>query len=210
MIKAILFDVDGTLLDTTEYIYQAFEHSLAFHGLDKMTRSEMSHSIGKPLEDCYRDYSLLQGVDHLMDSHKEFQLKNPTLSFPFENSLSTLMALKSNNILIAAITTRAKVSALQTLKSAKLFGLLDFFVAREDVKNLKPDPEPLYKALDFLGLDADEAIMVGDSPDDVLAGKNAGTKTVGVTYGFHGDRIIDCDPNFVIDDIGEIIQVVSS
>jgi len=117
------------------------------------------------------------------------------------------MALKSNNILIAAITTRAKVSALQTLKSSKLYELLDFFVAREDVKNVKPDPESLYKALDFLGLDADEAIMVGDSPYDVLAGKNAGTKTVGVTYGFHGDRIIECDPDFVIDDIEGILTL---
>jgi pyrophosphatase PpaX len=87
---------------------------------------------------------------------------------------------------------------------------MDYVVAFEDVVNVKPHPEPVYKALKFLGVGPENTVMAGDSDADILAGKNAGTSTVGVTYGFHGMRIVESGPDFLIDSINEIVPIVLS
>ena len=81
-LKAVLFDVDGTLLDTHEYIYQAFEHSLNKHH-KLLTRKEIKKIMGKPLEECYKILTELDDVTELADSHREFQTVNYHLSKPF-------------------------------------------------------------------------------------------------------------------------------
>jgi len=204
MINTVLFDVDGTLLDTTEYIYQAFEHSLQKHH-KPLTREHIGTIMGKPLEECYQILTTKNDVSHLAQSHNDFQKENPHLSFPFIHTLTVLHTLKEKKYNIAAVTTRRKNTAIDTLKKANILPFLDYVVTIDDVDNPKPHPEPILKALDFLGVLPTEAIMVGDSPADVQAGKNAGTKTIGVTYGFHGEKIRDENPDFVIDDISNLM-----
>lgn len=209
-IQAVLFDVDGTLIDTSEYIYQAYEHSLGRHNHDMLSREALSHLMGKSLEDTYREITGLDVVNPLMDAHREYQLENAGLAVAFPNSASTLESLRKKGISIGAVTTRARDTAIETLEHAELFPLIDFFVAFEDVVSPKPDPEGIKKALDFFNVHPSDAIMIGDSPVDVEAGKNAKTHTIGVTYGFHGERIVETEPDYVIDDISEIIEIVDS
>ncbi len=207
-IKAILFDVDGTLIDTSEYIYQAYEHSLGRHNHDLLSREEMSLLMGKSLEDTYREITGLDVVNPFMEAHREYQFENAGLAAAFPNSLQTLEALRTKGISIGAVTTRARDTAIETLEEAELFPLIDFFVGFEDVTTPKPDPEGIKKALDFFNVHPDDAIMIGDSPVDVAAGKNAKTHTIGVTYGFHGERIVETEPDYVVDDISEILEIV--
>ncbi len=207
-IQAIIFDVDGTLIDTSEYIYQAFEHSLEYHNHDILERDVMSHMIGKSLEDCYKEFTELDEVDTFMKAHHKYQHQNPDLAIAFPNTEKTLEALRKNGISIAAVTTRRRDTAIETLELTGLFPLIDYFIGLEDVAVPKPDPEGIVKALDFFSVNPDRAIMVGDSPVDVAAGKNAETHTIGVTYGFHGERIVETEPDYVIDDIDEIIEII--
>lgn len=206
--KAIIFDIDGTLLDTTEYIYQSFESSLAEHGHALVDREEMSHIMGKSLGECYEIFTGLTEVEHLIESHHNFQLANAALSVPYTKTLATLEKLKRAGLSIGAVTTRGGDTVYETLQDSGIQPLLDYVITVDDVTSPKPDPEGIYKNLNYLGIDSSEAMMVGDSPVDILAGKNAGVKTVGVTYGFHGDRIIECDPDHVIDDIAEVLDLV--
>ena len=209
MIKAILFDVDGTLLDTHEYIYQAFEYSLGKHH-KPLSRKEIQKIMGKPIEDCYRILTKLEDVELLSNTHRKFQTENPHISKPFANTISTLDLLKDKNIKIAAITTRAKSSTKRTLELANVWSYLDFFIGFEDVKIPKPDPERIFKALEFLNSNSNSSLMVGDSDVDILAGQNAGVKTAGAIYGFHGNKLADFKPDFLIDDIGEIIPLIQN
>jgi len=205
--KAVLFDVDGTLLDTHEYIYQAFEHSLKKHH-KLLTRKEIKKIMGLPLEKCYKILTELDDVANLANAHRQFQTENYHLSKPFPNTVKTLEKLQTKGILLAAITTRARESAKKTLESASIMKYFNYFIGFEDVSRPKPDAEPLLKALQFLNVEPHDAIMVGDSEVDVYAGKNAGTKTVGVTYGFHGEHIAQTHPDYVIGDIGELLKIV--
>lgn len=207
-IQAVLFDVDGTLIDTSEYIYRAYEHSLKRHKYDLLSREEMSHLMGKTLEDTYREITGLDIVNPFMEAHHEYQYENAGLAIAFPHSVNTLEALRKRGVSIGAVTTRARDTAIETLEQADLFPLIDFFVGFEDVVNPKPDPEGIKKSLNFFNVHPDDAIMIGDSPVDVEAGKNARTHTIGVTYGFHGDRIVETEPDYVIDDIKDIIDIL--
>lgn len=208
-IKAVLFDIDGTLLDTHEYIYQAFEYSLGRHH-KPIPRKILQTIMGKPLEECYRILTKLENVSDLAGSHQSFQVSNPHLVKPFPNTISTLEHLKEKGFLIAAVTTRAGSTVKQTLEETEIIHYLNYIVAFEDVTNPKPDPEGIKKALTYFELKPEEAMMVGDSDVDILAGQNAGVTSVGVTYGFHGKVLEKLNPDYLIDDIKEVISITKN
>jgi len=155
--KAILFDVDGTLLDTTEYIYKAFEYSLKKHH-KPLKREYIGTIMGKPLEECYRILTSIDDVSQLAQSHNDFQKQNPHLSVPFPNTLKVLRSLKKSNYHIAAVTTRKKNTAIETLQQSGLFQYLDYIVTIDDVVYPKPHPESIQRALDYFGVSPKEAI----------------------------------------------------
>lgn len=206
-IKAALFDVDGTLLDTAEFIYRACEHTLALHKIPVISRAEMILLMGRPLEEWYHLLAPELDSELLCEEHRLFQIDNLHLSTPFPHAKETLHTLKSAAIKIAAITMRSKRTSLKTLEMAELLPYCDVVVSAEDTQRAKPDPEPLLKALQQLQVDPADAIMIGDSQTDVLAGKRAGTKTVGATYGA-GASVAASDPDFLIGDIQKIIDLV--
>lgn len=202
---AILFDVDGTLLDTTEYIYGAFEYSLKKHTLPVLPRSEMKKMMGKSLEDCYKVFAKQNDVRALMTDHHVFQVGHPELSHVYDGTIKTLTKLRATGYRLAAITSRAGKIVFETLKNAKIDHFFEVIITFDDVKKEKPDPEGILKALARMGISPHEAIMVGDSPVDIEAGKSAGTLTIGATYGFHGAKIAKSQPDYVIGGIGEIL-----
>lgn len=206
--KAVLFDVDGTLLDTTEYIFQAFEHTLNKHNLSMPMRSEFSKYIGLPLKDIYEIF--IPGIDYeiLREVHDTFQSNNLHLAKLFSGVLETIAIIKESNIKVAAVTTRGRVNVLDTLRTTGLLDKMELIVSGDDVENHKPHPEPLIKALEYLKVSPVDAYMVGDAEVDILAGKNAGTKTVGVTYGFGGKDMAKHQPDYLINSLSELIAIV--
>ncbi|MCL6472542.1 MAG: HAD-IA family hydrolase [Firmicutes bacterium] len=206
--KAALFDVDGTILDTSEFIFQAYEHTLGKYALPPRSRAEIARLIGQPLEFCYQMLAPGANVDLLAATHRAFQAGHLHLAKPYPGANETLAKLKGAGIKVAAVTTRSRRTVVGTLEAAGLSVHIDYLVALEDVVNLKPDPEPVLKALHYLDAKPHESVMTGDTDVDVLAGKNAGTLTIGVTYGFHGTRIADSSPDYIIDSIEEIIPIV--
>lgn len=209
MVKVILFDIDGTLLDTTELIYQAYEHSLKTHGHRVIKRDTMALSIGKSLEDCYLDFSPNGDILVLSKTHNEFQIKNAHLAELFPDTINTLTKLKSLGFRMIGITNRGRASGVLSIKHTGLDKFLEFVLYRDDVKKLKPDPEPVLLALKKLKIQKDEAIMVGDSFVDIECGQNAGVKTVGVTYGFGGEHIKNLSPDFLIDKLSELAGLMN-
>lgn len=206
--QAILFDVDGTLLDTTEYIYGAFEYSLQKNSFPVLPRSEMGLMMGKSLKDCYIAFTKTQDVKDLMQDHHQFQLVHPELSHVYKGAIETLLGLLKAGYRLSTITSRSGNIVLDTLKRARIDLYFEHIITLDDVQKEKPDPEGILKALQKMDIAPQKAIMVGDSPVDIEAGKNAGTKTVGAAYGFHGAKIAESNPDYVIKDIGEVINLL--
>jgi pyrophosphatase PpaX len=205
-VQAILFDVDGTLLDTREFIYQAFEHTFQQHHLPMVSRDNLAARLGQSLESIYECMVPSHNCHLLCDTHRSFQENNLHLSVLFPHVETTLTALQKRGIRLAVVTTRSRRTSVRTLENAGIARFFEVVVSGEDVTNLKPDPEPLRYALTKLGIAPDQAVMVGDTAADVLAGKSAGTRTIAVTYGFGGPMIRQYNPDFVIDDIEMLLQ----
>lgn len=203
-----LFDIDGTVLDTTEFILQAYQHSIKRHLGEDVTWEEVAPVLGLPLDECYYQLTNLRKVKDLVDSHNEFQYQNLHLAVAYPTTLITLQALKGAGVVIGAVTTRYGEQVRETLR---LSGINEYFqtvITPVDVKNQKPHAEPVLKALESLGVTPQKAVMIGDSPVDILAGKNAGIKTIGALYGFHGQSLTEVVPDYLVNDISEIIPII--
>jgi pyrophosphatase PpaX len=208
-ITTILFDIDGTLLDTREFILQAFEYALRTHDYEVPGREEISAQVGKHLEECYVALAgSKKSLQKLIQAHKNFQDQNFHLSIMFPGVRETLEYLRGKGYKIAAVTTRYKRTALQTLQDADILELFDAVIYGDDVAAVKPDPEPLLKALQILTEKPEHAVMVGDSHLDIEGGKNTGTRTIRATYGFHKDRMHEPEPDYFIEDIRDLLKIL--
>lgn len=206
-IRAVLFDVDGTLLDTTEFIYGGFDHTLATHGHPAVERTAYARVMGKPLEVCYVE--LAPGCDPVLlcETHRTWQGGNLHLSVPFGETVEVLRTLSDAGLGLAAITSRSRRTSVHTIEQAGLAGYLDLILSAEDAPAIKPDPAPLLLALQHLGVPPEAAVMVGDTDADILAGRAAGVRTVGVTYGFHGSDILNHAPDWTIDRLDQLLPI---
>lgn len=203
-IQAVLFDVDGTLLDTTEFIYGGFDHTLAAHGHTPVERARYARVMGKPLDVCYVELAPDGDPALLCETHRTWQAGNLHLSVAYPEADAVLRTLRDAGLRLAAITSRSRRTSVHTLELAGLTGYLDLVLSAEDATAIKPDPAPLRLALERLGVAPAAAVMVGDTDADILAGRAAGTRTVGVTYGFHGEAIHDAHPDATIDRLADL------
>ena len=208
-LRAVLFDLDGTLLDTFDFIYGAFEHTFATHGIPPLDRDAISEHMGGPLPEVYA--TMAPGFDAaaLTETHRGFQLANIHLVSLFPPTIEVLDELKHRHLKIAAITTRSLRTSVRSLEQTGIAHYFDIIISAEDVLRVKPDPEPLLKALGSMGLKPEEAVMVGDTIADIQAGKNAGTKTVAALYGFGGERLLALEPDYAIRELRELVDILS-
>ncbi len=207
MIKAVIFDIDGTLLDTGELIIRAFEHTLTTYKVPRIERAEIKKKIGPPLFEIYAELAPHLNPKDLMETHRSFQVENLHLSKPFLNTLATLEELKKRGVKIAAVTNRTNRSSIKTLELAKIDHMFEIVVSPEDVKHEKPDPEGLFIVLKHMKVDPSEALMVGDTVADIEAGRGAKVKTVGITHGIRGDGVKEHNPDFLIHSLPELLTL---
>ena len=206
--QAVLFDVDGTLLDSTQFVLGAMERALALHGLPVPGRARLAAIIGPPLTECYRELAPAADAASLCAAHRAWQREQLYLIHPFPNTLATLETLRLAQVRLAAVTARSKVSSLSSLEQAGLAGLLEFTISAEDAPRTKPHPDPVLLALERLGVGACDAVMVGDTASDIQAGQAAGVKTIGARYGFASASLATVQPDWVIDDISQVVTIV--
>lgn len=217
-IRTLLLDLDGTVLDTREFIIASMIHTLEdhniagpsredlrahFEGLDSPEVAWLLSLVGLPLEEIY---ARISGGDPapLVEAHRFFQEQNLELVTAFPGAHETLAGLRDAGVRIAAVTSRSERTSLRSLEGVGLASCFDAVVSAEDTPLLKPDPAPLRHALALLGADAAGAAMAGDTAHDIIAGQAMGMRTVGATYGFGPDAVRAANPDALIDSIAEL------
>lgn len=204
LFRTVLFDVDGTLLDTREFVLAAFEHTLSTNGLPVPSRIELAKLVGPPLESLYARLAAPGEADRLTAAHRAFQKEHLDLSVAYEGAADVLRELHGRGLRLAAVTSRSGTTSRRTLELAGLLTRLEAVISAEDAPALKPDPAHLRAALTALGAGEEDVAMVGDTPVDIEAGKALGAFTVAALYGFHGEEVLRAAPDASMTSITEL------
>ncbi len=205
MYDTVLFDLDGTLIDTNELIIQSFFHALADVRSD-LTREEIIPQMGKTLNEQLRILSGRTDVDNLLKAYREYNVAHHNQMVRlFPNVHECLQQLREQGVKLGVVTTKMRASTERSLRFFHLLELFDCIVTVEDVEHPKPHPEPVLQALQLLGADANQSVMVGDSAFDLLAAQAAGVKALGVAWSLKGaDHLQQFQPVTIIDDMLQI------
>lgn len=208
-IKAILFDLDGTVINTNELIFQSFEYALETVLHTSLSRDILRTTFGKPLAQIMQEMGGEQAQE-LRKAFVDYSIAHENDIYLFPGVEKALKELKALNIKTAVVTSRLYRSALRDLHQFELEKYFDVFITPEATEKHKPNPEPALKALEQLGTEPHEAIMTGDSVLDLLCGKQAGCKTAAVRYSlFPLEELLEYQPDYVIDTLQDLVPLVS-
>ncbi|MFQ3544889.1 pyrophosphatase PpaX [Halobacillus rhizosphaerae] len=207
-IRTILFDLDGTLIDTNELIIASFTHTIEQYGNRPYSREEILDFIGPPLKDSM-DKIDPDRADELMRTYRKHNIENHDAYVKaYEGVVDTIKNLKEAGFKLGIVTTKMRTTVTMGLELTGLDGLFDTIITLDDVTNAKPHPEPIVKALEALDSTASEALMVGDNVHDIEGGKNAGTRTAGVAWTVKGREVLDqLHPDFMLDHMSDLLKI---
>ena len=204
-LKAVLFDFDGTLVDTTNLIYQSMRHATGEVLGRELPRETLMQNVGQPLPKQMEILDPERATDLLL-SYRTFNDANHEkyiAAFPeVETALQRLR--RGAGLGVAVVTSKRRPSVELALDSfPTLRGLVDFFVTMEDTTEHKPRPEPLLRGLELLGdIPPENAAYVGDAPFDIMAARAAGVLAVGVSWGaFTEDALRITEPDHLSEDL---------
>jgi pyrophosphatase PpaX len=210
-LSAIVFDVDGTILDTREFILKTFEHTLTSHGYSVPTRGAIQAVVaGKILEDGYLQLAPDGDIIALCDTHRVFQKKRYDLIVAYEGLTDTLSSLRDKGIVSGLYSSRGKATLRPSLEHMQVLKYFDAVIDGGDVQNHKPHPEGVLKALEILGVSPQDSAMIGDSHADIEAGKAAHCAlTIGITHGL-GSRtsLEEAGADHIVDSLKDILPIL--
>lgn len=214
MLSAVLFDFDGTLVDTTEMIHQSMRHATSsVLGREDIPRETLLANVGQPLP---RQMELIdtENAESLLEAYRSHHERHhDALIREFPGVEESLSRLRSAGIKVAVVTSKRRVSVEMALEIFPgLRNVVDRFVTMEDTTHHKPHPEPLLRALKLLGsIPKERAAYIGDSPFDVEAAKAAELTSVAVSWGaFSEDALRASGPDHLVPDIQSAVDVLST
>ncbi len=210
MKKAILFDLDGTLLDSIPFIGLSFEHTFNHLGLP-WNEEEVLNTIGLPLRDVAKHYAD-QDHEEFLAVFAEFQVKNQErLLKPFPEAKRTLNQILQKGYHTGIVTSKRRKATRESLALTGLDRYLDVVVAVEDTSKPKPNPDSVLWALEQLKTSPEKGVYIGDSIFDIMTGKNAGVATIGVTWGIAArDALEEQQPDFLVDSWQELHLAINT
>lgn len=208
-IEAAVFDVDGMILDTREFIFQAYEHTLALHGHEVPPRQVIAKEIGRSLPDCYLAFAPEGENSALCETHHSFQDLKLDLITAYEGLHKMLDILKEAGLKMGVFSSR-KGNLIQSLVNTGVDSYFSSIIQGDQVTKHKPHPEGLFKVLNDLEVSTENAVMLGDSPVDIGAGKAANVAlTIGITHGFDTrEDLAASNPDYIVDGLLEIPSIV--
>lgn len=212
MYKAVIFDLDGTLLNTLGDLHASVNYALKKHGLPERSIDEVRAFVGNGIRKLIE-----RAVDGRADNDavlEDFRVHygihcNDTTA-PYDNIPKLLNALKERGIKTAVVTNKIDSAAKVLCKN--YFGdVLSAVVGDVEGRKQKPSPEPVLAALDEIGISANEAVYIGDSDVDVVTAKNSGMDCIAVTWGFRGrDVLVNAGAKRLADDPMQILEFVGA
>lgn len=212
-LPAILFDLDGTLIDSIELILNSARH--AFTSLQRACPpdSEWLTGVGIPLVTAFRRYAHDEAdLEALIRGYREYQMANhDRLVRCYGSVVETLRVLEGRGHQIGVVTSKSDALAMRGLATSGILGYMDVIVGCDSCSRHKPDPEPVRMALERLGRQPGEAAFIGDSVYDMEAGNAAGVVTIAALWGPFDRQTLDAsNPRYFLESISSLPALLDS
>ncbi|WP_135080506.1 phosphoglycolate phosphatase [Terasakiella sp. SH-1] len=216
--KAIIFDLDGTLIDSAPDLRTACNKLLTQYGRRLISIDETMTFVGngapKLIERAFRATGteatsedipkLTQEFLQFYDGHEADE------TCLYEGGEETLASLQNKGYRLALCTNKPKQPTLNLLGDLKIADHFELVVGGDELERKKPDPQMIHFVLNEMGLEAGDAIMIGDSSNDIEAAKNANMRNIAVSYGYRKVPVEDLGADHVVDHISDIVAIIEA
>lgn len=209
--KNVILDFDGTIGDSQSLIICTMQQTMRKLGLEVKPKEDCARTIGLRLEEGFQ---LLYAMTHdeamqCADMYRRIFMENKEKMTvkPFPHVIETIRRMAADGHTVAIASSRSRASLLEYVEQMDIADYISCIVAANDVEKVKPAPDMVLKVLKETDGKPEDTIVVGDMTYDIEMGRNAGTKTCGVTYG-NGTREQLAIADYIIDDFAELLKII--
>lgn len=212
MIKAAIFDLDGTLLDTLYDLTDSVNYVLEKNGYDKKTLEQIRQYVGngvrKLIDRCLPDEADETRERLLGEFTRHYRENMTNRTAPYPGIMQALKELKAKGYRVAIVSNKFD-AAVKGLAKLYFDGIVDEAVGESEKVRKKPAPDSVIKAMEILG--CERAVYIGDSDVDVYTAHNAGLKCIGVTWGFRDEELlISTGADFIAHDAAQMAEQIEN
>jgi pyrophosphatase PpaX len=210
-LRTVLFDLDGTLIDSIRLILDSYHHTLTQHQLPPRSDDDWLKGIGTPLHVQFAEWrEYPDQLQAMIATYREYNLKHhDRMVTVYPGVLEAVRELKASGLATGLVTSKNRQGALRGLRLAGLEALMDVLVCADEVTNPKPHPEPVQKAVALLGADPAGTVYVGDSVHDMNSGRAAGVKTAAALWGpFGRSHLEGARPDYWLETPGDLVPLL--
>ena len=183
MLKTVIFDFDGTLADTLPIVYQSFQHIFEKYMQLEKSPEDIKAMFGPAENDIIRKHFPEEHIQAAITHYHDYYWTHHEEWVERSHEIEHVLAwIRKKGFKLAIMTGKGRKSLDLSLKALEMSDWFDMTVTGDEVDKPKPDPEGILKILKELNTLPEEAIFIGDSNSDIIAGKGAGLETVGVQW----------------------------
>ena len=204
----VLFDLDGTILDSKELIFASFVHTFEIHRPGyNLTDDELESFFGPTLQQSFSRYSKDQNeIDEMIKTYREYNVSHhDEIVKPINGAKQLIKLLHNKGYKVGIVSSKKTDLVMRGLEVIGVFNYMDIVIGCDEVKTPKPAPDGILMAV--AELQSKNALYVGDTPSDIKAGKAANVKTCGCLYVTDPDKIINAKPDYTISKLDDIVKI---
>ena len=208
----VLFDLDGTLVDSIELIVTAALNAFASRPGPSPSEAEIRNTIGRPLPTTFGPWLVDDNdLPFLISKYREYQLEHhDRLTSAYDGIVDAVASLDAAGCRMGIVTSKVGFMAQRALDHVGLAKYMRCLIASDSTTRHKPEPDPVYLALEQLNASADTAMFVGDSPYDMMAARAAGVRALGVAWGaFTTETLLEAGAERVLHRPVDLVPCIS-
>lgn len=217
MTKLIIFDVDGTILNTIDTIRYHVNKAFEGLGLEGFTNKEVEEVLGYSSNYLIESLLKKRGVDYdekllkktVDDYHRSYQKEVSRFTKAYEGIVDILIELRENKYDLVALSNKPQHTLSRLFKEIDFEKYFDYYMGQEDDFPKKPDPHMVNKILDRFSVDKKDVILVGDSEVDYMTAENSGVDFIAVTWGFRSkEYLLGLKPKYIVDTREDLLKLL--
>lgn len=207
--KTILFDLDGTLIDSTDAILESFAVALKTFGQNPPSDEQIKSLIGHPLEVMFRGLGVLDNIQEYVLAYKKHYMQISARKTTLLPNVALALSEAASIARLGIVTTKTADSSKRLLQGLGVMHYFEVLIGRDSVEHPKPHPQPILKAMEHLQAQSASTWMIGDTILDLQSANSAGISCVALLCGYGKKQDLQLHTNYVFKDALQAVSFIS-